>query len=210
MDISKCGYLDASMNYSDTEGRAKIATLRFEKNSEILAKSRKTEIIMREFDLEAAKRGAAVCTRDGSCVRIVCTDCMGEDPIVALVNHETGEGVVACNSLGRYYRSADSDLDLFMCDDDYAEKLARGEYGNHIDEATEKVDPVIKENSTTDREYWRRVYAGQVMPILVDVVVREGRHVVKSGIGIADAVVEDSLKYAGALIEELEKQRNDE
>lgn len=150
---------------------------------------------MREFDLEAAKRGAAVCTRDGSCVRIVCTDCMGEDPIVALVNHGAGEGVVTCNSLGRYYRSADNDLDLFMRDDDYAEKLARGEYGKHIDEATE-----------TDREYWRRVYAGQVMPILVDVVVREGRHVVKSGIGIADAVVEDSLKYADALLEELEKK----
>ena len=114
---------------------------------------------------------------------------------MALVNHGAGEGVVTCNSLGRYYRSADNDLDLFMRDDDYAEKLARGEYGKHIDEATE-----------TDREYWRRVYAGQVMPILVDVVVREGRHVVKSGIGIADAVVEDSLKYADALLEELEKK----
>lgn len=31
MDIWRCGYLDASMKYSDTEGRAKIATLRFEK-----------------------------------------------------------------------------------------------------------------------------------------------------------------------------------
>lgn len=28
-----------------------------------------------------------------------------------------------------------------MRDDDYAEKLARGEYGNHIHEATEKVSP---------------------------------------------------------------------
>ena len=45
---------------------------------------------MKPFDLEAAKRGAAVCTRDGSCVRIVCTDCRGEDPIVALVDYETG------------------------------------------------------------------------------------------------------------------------
>lgn len=135
---------------------------------------------------------------------------------MALVNYKIGEDVYTYNSRGRYYRSADSDLDLFMRDDDYAEKLARGEYGNHIDEATEKVsptckeslpveNPVVKENLTADREYWRRVYAGQVMPILAYVVVREGKHVVKDGMGIVDAVVEDSLKYADALLEELEK-----
>ena len=157
---------------------------------------------MREFDLEAAKRGAAVCTRDGSCVRIVCTDCMGEDPIVALVNHGAGEGVVTCNSLGRYYRSADNDLDLFMRDDDYAEKLARGEYGKHIDEATEKVDPTFKENLTVDREYWRRVYAGQVMPILVDAILRTRKHAVNDGIEIVDAVTEDSFTVADALLQE--------
>lgn len=42
MDISKCGYLDASMNYSDTEGRAKIATLRFEKISRFSQNQDKT------------------------------------------------------------------------------------------------------------------------------------------------------------------------
>jgi hypothetical protein len=31
IDIWRHGYLDASMNYSDIEGRAKIAMLRFEK-----------------------------------------------------------------------------------------------------------------------------------------------------------------------------------
>lgn len=149
---------------------------------------------MKPFDLEAAKRGAAVCTRDGSCVRIVCTDCRGEDPIVALVDYETGEDVSTYNSRGRYHGSADSDLDLFMRDDDYAEKLARGEYGNHIDKATEKVDPVIKENLTADREYWRRVYAGYVLAGSRARVSRLSAEGVKFAIALADALLEELEK----------------
>lgn len=160
---------------------------------------------MKPFDLEAAKRGAAVCTRDGSCVRIVRTDCEGEDPIVALVNYKTGEDVYTYNSRGRYYRSAYSDLDLFMRDDDYAEKLARGEYGNHIDEATEKVDPTFKENLTVDREYWRRVYAGQAM-----MGIFAGRSWPKDGAPDCINYARNAIELAEALIEELEKQRNDE
>ena len=39
--------------------------------------------------------------------------------------------------LGKYgVKDFVSDDDLMMRDDDYAEKLARGEYGKHIDEAT--------------------------------------------------------------------------
>ena len=160
-----------------------------------------------EFDLEAAKRGAAVCTRDGSCVRIVCTDCRGEDPIVALVNYKIGEDVYTYNSRGRYYRSADSDLDLFMRDDDYAEKLARGEYGNHIHEATEKVDPTFKENLTVDREYWRRVYAGEIMPVILSaaitthVKIKDGY----KGMPAEVAVARSAIALADALLEELEK-----
>lgn len=163
---------------------------------------------MQKFDLKAAKAGAAVCMRNGKPVRIICTDRVSSKyPVVVLVPDGEYEDVEIYTSTGKYgVKDFVSDDDLMMRDDDYAEKLARGEYGNHIHEAIEKVDPVIKENLTTDRKYWRRVYAGQVMPILVDVVVREGRHVVKSGIGIADAVVEDSLKYADALLEELEKK----
>lgn len=151
---------------------------------------------MKNFDLEAARRGATVCTRDGCSVRIVCTDCRGEDPIVALVDYETGEDVSTYNSRGRYYESADSDLDLFMRDDNYPEKLARGEYGNHIDEATEKVDPVIKEKLTTDREYWRRVYAGYA---LAGACARVSR--------LSAEGVKFAIAHADALLEELEKRR---
>lgn len=162
---------------------------------------------MKPFDLEAAKRGAAVCTRDGSCVRIVCTDCRGEDPIVALVDYETGEDVSTYNSRGRYHGSADSDLDLFMRDDDYAEKLARGEYGNHIEDKLEKVDPVIKENLTVGREYWRRVYAGQMMAAAFPVLVStdwqaKGEY---ANIPAETLIARQAIDFADALLEELEK-----
>ena len=88
-----------------------------------------------------------------------------------------------------------------MRDDDYAEKLARGEYGNHIHEATEKVDPTIKENLTVDREYWRRVYAGMAMQGIF-----AGRNWCK-GAAVPDCIdyAQDAVKLADALLEELEK-----
>ena len=84
--------------------------------------------------------------------------------------------------------------DLMMRDDDYAEKLARGEYGNHIHEATEKVDPTIKENLTVDREYWRRVYAGYVLAGSCARVSRLSAEGVKFAIALADALLEELEK----------------
>lgn len=45
---------------------------------------------MKPFDLEKAKKGAEVCTRDGHKARIVCYDTKGEYPIAALVE-ENGQ-----------------------------------------------------------------------------------------------------------------------
>lgn len=81
-----------------------------------------------------------------------------------------------------------------MRDDDYAEKLARGECGKHIDEAAEKVEPVIKEKLTTDREYWRRVYAGYA---LAGACARVSR--------LSAEGVKFAIAHANALLEELEK-----
>ena len=116
---------------------------------------------MKNFDLAAAKAGAAVCTRDGEEVRIICFDRICTIfPIIGLRrNVDNEEYVVTFTTDGRKFFTSKDGGDLMMRDDDYAEKLARGEYGNHIHEATEKVDPTIKENLTVDREYWRRVYA---------------------------------------------------
>lgn len=46
---------------------------------------------MKNFDLEKAKAGAPVCTRDGRQVRIVCFDAIGDDfPIIALITVKRG------------------------------------------------------------------------------------------------------------------------
>lgn len=47
---------------------------------------------MHPFDLEAAKHGQPVCTRDGRKVRIICFDAIGyRQPIIALVTNFDGK-----------------------------------------------------------------------------------------------------------------------
>jgi len=58
---------------------------------------------MKEFDLEAAKNGAAVCTRDGHEARIICFDAKDKAyPIVALVTVLDDENVLLFSGSGRY------------------------------------------------------------------------------------------------------------
>lgn len=60
---------------------------------------------MKEFDLEKAKAGAKVCTRDGREVRIVCFDRKSTYPIVALVRNNDGEKVQLHLLNGTYLNS---------------------------------------------------------------------------------------------------------
>ncbi len=164
---------------------------------------------MRQFDLEAAKAGAAVCTRDGRNARIIAFDCKGcgRKPILALIDMGDWEQSASWTERGEIIEDFKDASDLMMRDDDYAEKLARGEYGNHIDEATEKVDPVVKENLTVDREYWRRVYAGEIMPVVLYAVITNRAKIKDEykGTPAEVAVACSAIVLADALLEELEK-----
>ena len=155
---------------------------------------------MKPFDLRAAKAGAPVCTRDGRSARIICTDCRGVNSVLALVDYGASESLKGYRPTGNY--GGPDYFDLMMRDDDYAEKLAQGEYGNHIEDKLEKVDPVIKQNLTTDREHWRRVYAGMAMQGIF-----AGRNWCK-GAAVPDCIdyAQDAVKLADALLEELEKK----
>lgn len=159
-------------------------------------KNLKEFYMMKPFDLRAAKAGAPVCTRDGEEVRIICFDRICTIfPIIGLRrNVDNEEYVVTFTTDGRKFFTSKDGGDLMMRDDDYAEKLARGEYGNHIHEATEKVDPTIKENLTVDREYWRRVYAGYVLAGSCARVSRLSAEGVKFAIALADALLEELEK----------------
>ena len=164
---------------------------------------------MKNFDLEAAKRGAAVCTRDGRNARIIAFDCKGcgMKPILALIDMGDWKQSASWTERGEIIEDFKDASDLMMRDDDYAEKLARGEYGNHIDEATEKVDPVVKENLTVDREYWRRVYAGEIMPVVLYAVITNRAKIKDKykGMPAEVAVACSAIVLADALLEELEK-----
>src|SRR5574344_681480 len=68
---------------------------------------------MKPFDLEKAQMGHPICTRDGRNARIMCTDCAGTTPIIALV--ELGSVEIACYYLtdGKN-ASAECYYDLFL------------------------------------------------------------------------------------------------
>lgn len=100
------------------------------------------------------------------------------------------------------------DEDLMMRDDDYAEKLARGEYGPTVRENRTIENPVVKEDLNTDREYWRRVYAGEIMPVVLSAAITTHAKIKDEykGMSAEVAVARSAIALADALIAELEKK----
>ena len=153
---------------------------------------------MKNFDLEAAKRGAAVCTRSEKPVEIITTNGRsGKFPILAYIG--SSARVMSFSANGQYRHKYESAEDLVMRDDDYLEKMERGEYESPS--WRRDGNPVIKQNLTTDREYWRRVYAGQAMQGIF-----AGRNW-RNGEMIPDCIgfARNAVELADALIEELDK-----
>ncbi|MFQ9830991.1 MAG: hypothetical protein ACLRXR_13145 [Alistipes putredinis] len=150
---------------------------------------------MKNFDLAAAKAGAPVCTRDGRSARIICTDCRGVDSVLALVDYGASESLKGYRPTGNY--GGPDYFDLMMRDDDYAEKLARGEYGNHIEDKVEKVD----------REHLRRELSEKIMVAMIRELAGKSPHSTSSNITVYEAMAADAVSYADALLEELEKKK---
>ena len=72
---------------------------------------------MKPFDIELAKAGHPVCTRDGKPVRIICFDRRSTDgcSIMALIDEGEFESFMSFNSQGRFYEDARKyENDLFM------------------------------------------------------------------------------------------------
>lgn len=71
---------------------------------------------MKQFNLEEAKAGKPVCTRDGRQARIICFDKKSSYfPIVALVDVGNEELEVSYTNEGHYYSTiGESNNDLFM------------------------------------------------------------------------------------------------
>lgn len=72
---------------------------------------------LRPFDIEAAKAGKPVCTRNGRKVRILCYDLKGEEyPIVAAVEtpDHMAESISAYDKNGRFDHGKENNNDLMM------------------------------------------------------------------------------------------------
>lgn len=88
-----------------------IVTIKIEQKTRITMEEKK----LRLFNLEEAKQGKPVCTRDGSPARIICWDKLGKLPIVALVmGKDNSEYVFYYNEDGRDNDIVKNYYDLMM------------------------------------------------------------------------------------------------
>ena len=70
---------------------------------------------LKPFDLEAAKTGKPICTRDGRKARIVCFDRKANTPIIALIECDNRGEILQCvHNDGRCCQFGISDNDLMM------------------------------------------------------------------------------------------------
>lgn len=127
---------------------------------------------------------------------------------MALLNEGQYESVEFYTDNGELIPDETTQQDLMMCDDDYAEKLARGEYGPTVKEKLTVDNPTCKESLPVDREYWRRVYAGQITPVILNaaIITRAKVKDEYKDMPAEVAVARSAIALADALIAELEKK----
>lgn len=71
--------------------------------------------VLKPFDIEKAKAGAKVVTRNGKSVRIVCWDMRGNDcPIVALISYGGSEYIQSYKINGNFYLERDYNENLII------------------------------------------------------------------------------------------------
>lgn len=175
---------------------------------------------MAPFDIEAARKGAKICTNDGTPVRILHFDEKGIPPYTCAVGVLVGaKDNIAPTLFNIHGRRADkapweSDCCLMMADDDYLEKLERGEYDKPSHDApvwqephrimtTEKLEKVVF-LSPSDEAYWLKQYAGMAMQGLSSDWECK-KMATGSEDGAIDTIVYNAVKMALVLINELKK-----
>ena len=73
------------------------------------------KINLKPFDIQKAKAGKPVCTRDGRKARIICFDAEGEHPIIALVTDGVQESPYNYSKEGYYHaEGVETMVDLMM------------------------------------------------------------------------------------------------
>lgn len=88
-----------------------IIDIRAKQNKENMEEKK---LSLKPFDLEAAKAGKPVCTRDGRKARIICFDAKCNKPIVALIYDCNKETVLQYLENGRFFVDQIDKYDLMM------------------------------------------------------------------------------------------------
>lgn len=89
----------------------KIISIEIKQNKEDMEEKK---LSLKPFDLEAAKAGKPVCTRDGRKARIICFDAKCNKPIVALIYDCNKETVLQYLENGRFFVDQIDKYDLMM------------------------------------------------------------------------------------------------
>lgn len=100
--------LDEDISCDEVNG---IVDIRAKQNKENMEEKK---LNLKPFDLEAAKAGKPVCTRDGRKVRIICFDAECNKPIVALIYDCNKETVFQYLKSGRFFVDQIDKYDLMM------------------------------------------------------------------------------------------------
>ena len=90
--------------------------IEIKQNKEDMEEKKGYESKLKTFNLELAKQGKPVCTRDGRKARIICFDAKGVKPIIALIEYEIDERPCNYFANGRFYSNPNenNDADLMM------------------------------------------------------------------------------------------------
>lgn len=152
---------------------------------------------MKEFDFEAAKQGAAVCTRSGHPARIICSDVENILYRIVAVVRNIATGMETSQTYredgGWLPANTECGQDLMMRDDDYQARLARGEYS--LD--NEAGRPTVKESLIVGPSR-RDMLAGMAMQGWLSSLGEGEQPIIEKG-------AELCVRIADALIVELDK-----
>ena len=111
-----CVLIEIKQTKEDMEDLNKIKVRDYTKVEELNVMEEK-KLNLKPFDLQKAREGKPVCTRDGRKARIICFDRIDAKPILALVPSTDGKGEDVFDyfvSGKRIANSLESDLDLMM------------------------------------------------------------------------------------------------
>lgn len=114
---------------------------------------------LKPFDLETAKAGKPVCTRDGRKARIICFDLKNEEyPIVAAIGNDSSETLLCYTINGEIVKgNYKSDKDLMMLPEKRKGWINIHQYDVYKtkEEAEAKVFDKANYLTTIEIEYWR-------------------------------------------------------